>query len=114
MFFAQIAVDGKVVVEDVTINLVDGRLTKCFVEIIDAPAPEPDLLAAADERILELEYELILAKEGGMTIYDVLKRVIARGGYDAADLQSKMDVFLLYNRLTVEQYNEIMASMAIT
>ena len=49
-----------------------------------------------------------------MTIYDVLKRVIARGGYDAADIQGKMDVFLLYNRLTVEQYEEIMASMATT
>lgn len=49
-----------------------------------------------------------------MTIYDVLKRVIARGGYDAADLQNKMDVFMLYNRLTVEQYDELMASMATT
>ncbi len=48
-----------------------------------------------------------------MTIYDVLKRVIARGGYDAADIQSKMDVFLLYNRLTVEQYDELMASMTV-
>ncbi len=47
-----------------------------------------------------------------MTIYDVLKRVITRGGYDAADLQGKMDVFLLYNRLTVEQYDELMSSMA--
>lgn len=47
-----------------------------------------------------------------MTIYDVLKRVIARGGYDAADIQAKMDVFLLYNRLTVDQYDELMASMA--
>ena len=49
-----------------------------------------------------------------MSIYEVLNRVIARGGYDAADLQSKMDVFLLYNRLTVEQYDELMASMATT
>lgn len=48
-----------------------------------------------------------------MTIYDVLKRVIARGGYDAADIQGKMDVFLLYNRLTVEQYDELMASMTV-
>ena len=62
--FAQIAVDGKVVVEDVTINLVDGRLTKCFVEVIDAPAAEPDLLAVADERILALEYENLLLQEG--------------------------------------------------
>ena len=62
--FEQIEADGKVVVEDVTINLVDGRLTNCFVEVIDAPATEPDLLAAADERILELEYEILLLQEG--------------------------------------------------
>lgn len=61
--FAQIAADGKVVVEDVTIDLVDGRLTNCFVEVIDAPAAEPDLLAEADERILALEYENLLLQE---------------------------------------------------
>jgi hypothetical protein len=47
-----------------------------------------------------------------MTIYDVIKRMIARGGYDAADLQNKMDVFMLYGRMTVEQYDELMALMS--
>lgn len=47
-----------------------------------------------------------------MTIYEILKRVIARGGYDAADLMAKMDVYLLYDRLSTEQYDEIMAAMA--
>ncbi len=46
-----------------------------------------------------------------MTIYEILKRVIARGGYNRADLETKMDVYLLYDRLTTEQYDEIMASM---
>ncbi len=31
---------------------------------IDQPPGEPDLLAAADERILELEYENLILKEG--------------------------------------------------
>lgn len=47
-----------------------------------------------------------------MSIYEILKRVIARGGYNAADLQTKMDVYLLYDRLTLEQYDELAASMA--
>lgn len=47
-----------------------------------------------------------------MTIYEILRRIIARGGYDAADLQAKMDIFLLYDRLTLEQYDELAASMA--
>lgn len=48
-----------------------------------------------------------------MAICEILKRVIARVGYDAADLQPKMDVYLLYNRLTPEQYDELMASMIV-
>lgn len=47
-----------------------------------------------------------------MSIYEILKRVVARGGYDAADIRGKMDVFLLYDRLTVEQYDEMAASLA--
>ncbi len=47
-----------------------------------------------------------------MSIFEILKRVIARGGYDAADIRNKMDVFLLYNRLTAAQYDELMADMA--
>lgn len=34
---AQLKADGKVIVEDVTIDLVDGRLTNCYFEVIDAP-----------------------------------------------------------------------------
>ena len=47
-----------------------------------------------------------------MSIYEVLTRVIGRGGYDAADIQSKMDLFLLYDRITIAQYDELMALMA--
>lgn len=45
-------------------------------------------------------------------IYSVLKRVIARGGYDAADLSTKMDVYLLFDKLTQAQYTELMALIA--
>lgn len=47
-----------------------------------------------------------------MLIYDILKRVIERGGYDAVDLQGKMDLYVLYDRITMEQYDEIMGLMA--
>lgn len=46
-----------------------------------------------------------------MPIYDILKRVIGRGGYDAADIQRKMDLYVLYDRITMEQYDEIMGLM---
>lgn len=48
-----------------------------------------------------------------MIIYEVLKRVIARGDYDAEDLKNKMDLFKLYDRLTSEQYSELMDLMRL-
>lgn len=42
-----------------------------------------------------------------MSIFEILKRVIARGGYDTADIQNKLDVFLLYGRITQAQYEEL-------
>ena len=47
-----------------------------------------------------------------MSIYEIIKRVIARGGYNAGDLQAKMDVFLLYDRLSAAQYDELFALLA--
>ena len=47
-----------------------------------------------------------------MTIYEILKRVIARGGYDLVDIKNKMDLYVLYDRITMEQYDELMALMA--
>ena len=47
-----------------------------------------------------------------MPIYDILKRVIARGGYDAADIRAKLNLFALYDQITTEQYIEIMGLMA--
>ena len=44
-------------------------------------------------------------------IYTLLKNKITRGNYNQDDLKNKMDVPLLCNRITEEQYNELMALM---
>lgn len=44
-------------------------------------------------------------------IYTLLKNKITRGTYDKADIINKMDTYLLFNRITEEQYNELMALM---
>lgn len=62
--FAQLRAGGKAIVEDVTIDFVNGRLINCFVIVDDAPPMGTELLAAADERILALEYENLILKEG--------------------------------------------------
>jgi hypothetical protein len=47
-----------------------------------------------------------------VSIYDVLKRIIGRGGYDMAIIQSKMNLLFVYDQLTQEQYDDLAASMA--
>ena len=42
---------------------------------------------------------------------EVLKRVISRPGYSREDILLKMDAFLIYDRITLEQYDEIVALM---
>ena len=44
--------------------------------------------------------------------YRLCKVIINRGGYDKADMMQKLDVFLLNNRITEEQYNELVGLMA--
>lgn len=62
---AALAAAGKQVVEDVTINLdAQGTPQTCYFMAVDAPMPQPDLLAEADARILDLEYENLMLKEG--------------------------------------------------
>lgn len=39
--------------------------------------------------------------------YGLCKKIIAKGSYDKNELLNKMDVFLLNNRITQEQYNEL-------
>lgn len=62
---AQIAANGQVYVEDVTIDLDEADVPQtCYFLVEDAPPAQPDLLAEADARILELEYENLMQKEG--------------------------------------------------
>ena len=46
------------------------------------------------------------------SVYTLLKkRIISSGEYDRDDIQKKMDVYLAYNRLTEEQYTELIGMM---
>lgn len=44
-------------------------------------------------------------------IYILCKKVIESGNYEYDSMLSKLDVFLLCNRITVEQYTELKALM---
>lgn len=39
--------------------------------------------------------------------YNLMKRIIERGGYDRTEIMNKLDAFLAADRLTVEQYQEL-------
>lgn len=41
-------------------------------------------------------------------IVNLIKRVIASGNFDADDLKNKLDVYLLYSRITQAQYEELL------
>lgn len=41
--------------------------------------------------------------------YKLMKKVIDSGKYDKADMYAKLDVYLAFNRITTEQYNELAA-----
>ena len=43
--------------------------------------------------------------------YNLMKRIISRGGYEHAETMDKLDAFLAADRITAEQYKELMAMM---
>lgn len=43
--------------------------------------------------------------------YSRLKKLIENGNYEKESMMSKLDVFLLANRITSEQYNELVNLM---
>lgn len=43
--------------------------------------------------------------------YKLMKRIITRGGYDRDEVMNKLDAFLTADRITAEQYKELMAMM---
>ncbi len=44
-------------------------------------------------------------------LYKNLVKMFTRGTYEKEDLQSKMDIYLLNNRITEDQYNELVGLM---
>lgn len=39
--------------------------------------------------------------------YKLIKLVILRGDYDKAEIMDKLDAYLAFGRITLEQYNEL-------
>lgn len=46
-----------------------------------------------------------------MMTYKLMKRIIQKGGYDHEDTMMKLDVFLMADRITVEEYQELVEMM---
>lgn len=46
-----------------------------------------------------------------MSTYKLAKSIIEKGNYEYADMMKKLDVFLLGERITLEQYNELTGIM---
>lgn len=43
-----------------------------------------------------------------MNTYESTKIIILNGGYNKEEILKKLDVFLNFDRVTIEQYNELM------
>jgi hypothetical protein len=41
--------------------------------------------------------------------YQAMKKIIESGGYDREDVMGKLDIFLIGNRITKAQYEELVA-----
>ena len=58
--------------------------------------------------IINLQYNSILRKmEGNNMTYKLMKRIIEKGNYDKDNTLQKLDVFLMADRITVEEYQEL-------
>jgi len=44
--------------------------------------------------------------------YNLMKRIIERGNYDKAATMNKLDAFLAADRLTADEYKELVAMMS--
>lgn len=60
------------------------------------------------DRIIDLQYHSILRKMDGKSMtYKLMKRIIEKGNYDKDNTLQKLDVFLMADRITVEEYQEL-------
>jgi len=46
-----------------------------------------------------------------MSTYKLAKTLIEKGNYEYTDMMKKLDVFLLGERITIEQYEELVGVM---
>ena len=44
-------------------------------------------------------------------MYNICKKLILSGNYDKVDMVKKLDIYLLKDRITEEQYNELIELM---
>lgn len=49
--------------------------------------------------------------EENMMTYKLMKRIIQKGGYDREGTMMKLEVFLMADRITVEEYQELVEMM---
>lgn len=66
------------------------------------------ILTRIAQIITDRQYNKILSEmeEETMT-YKLMKRIIQKGGYDKESTLQKLDVFLMADRITVEEYQEL-------
>ena len=43
-----------------------------------------------------------------MTLYDLLKNLITHNRFEKEDMTNKLNVFFMFNQITMEQYQELM------
>lgn len=55
----------------------------------------------------QYRHDLMRLEENTMT-YKLMKRIITKGGYDEEKTKQKLDVFLMADRITTEEYQELM------
>ena len=55
----------------------------------------------------QYQHDLMRLEENAMT-YKLMKRIITKGGYDEEKTKQKLDVFLMADRITTEEYQELM------
>lgn len=61
----------------------------------------------------QFKHDLARLEEMNMT-YKLMKRIITKGGYDREKTLQKLDVFLMADRITAEEYQELVELMGGT
>ena len=63
-------------------------------------------------KIIDRQYNKILkGMEVNTMTYKLMKRIITKGGYDREKTLQKLDVFLMADRITAEEYQELVELM---